>query len=52
MNYDEFSKKLEQTVTSGDLTDTTGDFQCDQTGGYPTCLCVCWTKGVAWLCSL
>ena len=49
MNYDEFSKKLEQTVTSGDLTDTTGDFQCDQTGGYPTCLCVCWTKGVAWL---
>lgn len=49
MNYDEFSKKLEQTVTSGDLTDTTGDFQCDQTGGFPTSLCVCWDKGVAWL---
>ena len=25
------------------------DFQCDQTGGFPTTLCVCFEKGVAWL---
>lgn len=25
------------------------DFQCDQTGGFPTMLCVCYEKGVAWL---
>lgn len=49
MTYDAFSKKLEETVTSADCTETTGDFQCDQTGGYPTCLCVCWEKGVVWL---
>ncbi len=25
------------------------DFQCDQTGGFPTTLCVCFEKGAAWL---
>lgn len=25
------------------------DFQCNQTGGFPTSLCVCWNKGKAWL---
>lgn len=25
------------------------DFQCDQTGGFPTALCVCFEKGAAWL---
>lgn len=25
------------------------DFQCDQTGGFPTSLCCCWGKGKAWL---
>ncbi len=25
------------------------DFQCDQTGGFPCSLCVCWEKGKAWL---
>ena len=49
MNYDEFSTKLEQTITEHDCTDNTGVFQCDQTGGFPTSLCVCWEKGVAWL---
>lgn len=49
MTYDEFSKKLEQTVTTDDCSETTGDFQCDQTGGFPTCLCVSWSRGVAWL---
>ncbi len=26
-----------------------GDFQCDQTGGFPTNLVVNWAKGKAWL---
>lgn len=30
-------------------TYTSPDFQCDQTGGFPTSLCVCWEKGKAWL---
>ena len=25
------------------------DFQCDQTLGFPTSLCVCWEQGKAWL---
>ena len=28
---------------------TSPDFQCDQTGGFPTSLCVCWEKQKAWL---
>lgn len=28
---------------------TSPDFQCDQTDGFPTSLCVCWEKGKAWL---
>lgn len=28
---------------------TSPDFQCNQTGGFPTSLCVCWSKGKAWL---
>lgn len=25
------------------------DFQCDETGGFPTSLCACWKAGTAWL---
>ena len=49
MTFDAFSKKLDQTITADDEIDTSPDFQCDQTGGYPTMLCVCWEKNVAWL---
>lgn len=28
---------------------TSPDFQCDQTGGFPTSLCVSWEHEVAWL---
>ena len=49
MTFDAFSKKLKQTITPDDEIDTSPDFQCDQTGGYPTMLCVCWEKNVAWL---
>lgn len=31
------------------ISDTSPDFQCDQTGGFPTSLCVNWDKGKAWL---
>ena len=32
-----------------DSLDTSPDFQCDQTGGYPTSLTVNWAAGKAWL---
>lgn len=51
MKYDEFSKKVEDIVRGSKLIDihTSPDFQCDQTGGFPVSLCVCWEKGKAWL---
>lgn len=51
MNYDEFSEKIEGIVRGSKLIDihTSPDFQCDQTGGFPVSLCVCWEKGKAWL---
>ena len=36
-------------VEDFDSLDTSPDFQCDQTGGYPTSLTVNWTAGKAWL---
>lgn len=49
MTYDDMQKRLEHII--GDESDiyTSPDFQCDQTGGFPTSLCVCWDKGKAWL---
>ena len=51
MSYDEFMHQLEQLNEDTDTIDiyTSPDFQCDQTGGYPTSLCVNWDKGKAWL---
>lgn len=51
MSYDEFMHQLEQLNEDSDIVDiyTSPDFQCDQTGGYPTSLCVNWDKGKAWL---
>lgn len=51
MNYDEFIHKLEQLNEDTDTIDiyTSPDFQCNQTGGFPTMLCVNWDKGKAWL---
>ena len=51
MTYDEFMFQLEQLNEDSDIIDiyTSPDFQCDQTGGYPTSLCVNWDKGRAWL---
>ncbi len=51
MTYDEFLYKLEQLNEDTDAIDiyTSPDFQCYQTGGFPTSLCVNWDKVKAWL---
>lgn len=48
MTYDELQKKTAEFYASGEVY-TSPDFQCDQTGGFPTSLCVCWEKQKAWL---
>ena len=51
MTYDEFMDKIESLNEDTDAVDiySSEDFQCDQTGGFPTMLCVNWDKGKAWL---
>ena len=48
MTYDELQKKTAELYASGEVY-TSPDFQCDQTGGFQTSLCVCWEKQKAWL---
>ena len=48
MTYDELQKKTAEVYASDEVY-TSPDFQCDQTGGFPTSLCVCWEKQKAWL---
>lgn len=48
MTYDELQKKTAELYASGEVY-TSPDFQCDQTGGFPTSLCVCWEQDKAWL---
>lgn len=43
MTYNELQKKTAEFYASGEVY-TSPDFQCDQTGGFPTSLCVCWEK--------
>lgn len=45
MTYDELQKKTAELYASGEVY-TSPDFQCDQTGGFPTSLCVCWEKHI------
>lgn len=51
MTVQEYEKKIKEIVSEIDLSDihTSPDFQCDQTGGFPTSLCACFEKGMAWL---
>lgn len=51
MTYEEFLDKIEELNEDTDAVDIycSEDFQCDQTGGFPTMLCVNWNKGKAWL---
>lgn len=48
MTYEEWQKKTAEIYHSGEVY-TSPDFQCDQTGGFPTSLCVCWEQNKAWL---
>lgn len=51
MTYDEFMDKIESLNEDTDAVDiySSEDFQCDQTGGFPTMLYVNWDKGKVWL---
>ncbi len=51
MTVQEYEKKIKDIVSEVNFSDihTSPDFQCDQTGGFPTSLCVCFEKGKAWL---
>ncbi len=51
MKLEEFETKRAEIIKDVDWTDihTSPDFQCNQTNGFPTSLCVCWEKGKAWL---
>lgn len=46
--FEEELEEIMQGVSSLDLY-TSPDFQCEQTGGFPTSLQVCWEKNKAWL---
>ena len=50
MTFEDFDKRIEKII-GDDSTELyiSPDFQCDQTGGFPTSLCVCWEKCKAWL---
>lgn len=51
MTTDEFYAKIEaigRNVSTFEIY-VSPDFQCDQTGGFPCSLCVCWEQGKAWL---
>lgn len=51
MKYDEFKKAVDRIIEDEDtlMIHVSPDFQCDQTLGFPTSLCVCWEQGKAWL---
>ena len=51
MTVAEYKNKIREIAANTHLGDiyTSPDFQCDQTDGFPTSLCVCLEKGVAWL---
>lgn len=51
MKFSEFQKQLDELLKDVSQLDihTSPDFQCDQTDGVPTSLCVLWSKGKAWL---
>lgn len=51
MTLNEFEKRIKAITADTDFSDIhiSPDFRCDQTGGFPTSLCVCFEKGKAWL---
>lgn len=51
MTTDEFNKRLNKRVGKSSILDidSVGDFQCDETHGFPTFLNIHWNSGTAWL---
>lgn len=51
MKYEEFEKEIHNIMRAESpySIHVSPDFQCDQTGGYPTSLCVSWEQSKAWL---
>lgn len=51
MKLGEFQKQIDELVKDVSILDihVSLDFQCDQTGGFPTTLCALWSKAKAWL---
>ena len=48
MKKEDFINQVNDLNTSGEVY-VSPDFQCDQTGGYPTSLCANWEQKKAWL---
>lgn len=51
MKYNEFKTAVDRIIENKDtlMIHISPDFQCDQTLGFPSSLCVCWEQGKAWL---
>ncbi len=51
MTIQEYEDRVKGIIAGASIVDihTSPDFQCDQTDGFPTSLCVHWDKGKAWL---
>lgn len=51
MKYDDFKREVDHIIENSEPLGIhiSPDFQCDQTLGYPTSLCVSWEQEKAWL---
>ncbi|MBQ9045497.1 MAG: hypothetical protein IJ112_06105 [Oscillospiraceae bacterium] len=49
MDYQAFLDQTQTLTQESEDFFVSPDFQCDQTGGYPTYVCVAWDFGKAWL---
>ncbi len=51
MKLKQFEKERRALTKDASIADihTSPDFQCNQTNGFPTSICVYWAKGKAWL---
>lgn len=51
MKYDEFKTAVDRIIEDENtmMIHISPDFQCDQTLGFPSSLCVCWEQEKAWL---
>lgn len=51
MKFEKYEAERDEILNDVDWSEihTSPDFQCDQTDGFPTCLCAVFSKGKAWL---